>query len=50
MDFVDCWMDKELVVKSDPLSGGQRLNIQMEIGDKWCQYWDWYFLTSSSMI
>ena len=29
-------MDEELTVRSYPQSGGQWLNIQVEISDEWC--------------
>ena len=33
---MDCSVDKELIGMSHPEGSGQRLNVQMEIGDKWC--------------
>jgi len=32
-------MVEELVVRSYPESGGQWLNVQMEISNKWCPSW-----------
>ena len=32
-------MDEELAAGSSPESGGQWLNIQMEISDEWCLPW-----------
>lgn len=29
-------MDEELVVRLDPKSGGQWVNVQMKVSDKWC--------------
>jgi len=46
---VDCLVDEELVGWSHPEGSGQRLNVQMEIGDKWGPYWVQYCLISSSM-
>ncbi|KAK4829840.1 LOW QUALITY PROTEIN: hypothetical protein QYF61_006850 [Mycteria americana] len=34
--WVDCLVDEELVGWSHPEGSGQQLNVQMEIGDKWC--------------
>ena len=37
MDLMrSCSVDKELGAGSYPESGGQWLNVQMEISDKWC--------------
>jgi len=34
--WVDCSVDEELVRLLYPEGSGQRLNVQMEISDKWC--------------
>ena len=33
---MDRSVDKELVGWSQPEGSGQQLNVEMEIGDKWC--------------
>jgi len=33
---MDCLVAKELVRRLQPEGSGQQLNVQMEIGDKWC--------------
>jgi len=36
ISWADCSVDKEMVAWWHPEGSGQQLNVQMEIGDKWC--------------
>jgi len=33
---VDCSVAKELVGRSQPEGSGERLDVQVDAGDKWC--------------